>query len=324
MEDELIKKTFKEMKKRLPKADRCLDEDDLTRYVEGIMDEEEAKRIKEHLIQCPKCCDAAVSLTVALNKVDTLSVKSALPEASEKQIRRASALVSDRNKYKREYSLTESISSNLERITQSIRDFFSFGWVMQPIPVAVKSGVVAFLIILIVSTTYLYYQREGKMISEEGTTIPFLLQMDVIGRTKVASERGIPGVETIEKIIKEGDTLYSDDHFRVELKINKDAYVYVVFYDSSGKLQQLYPDPNIEDLKKTKANIKYSIPQEESKWFKLDKNIGKETVFILASNEPISNLQELFDSTKGLKEKQFLKEFENRGITVTTRSFNHK
>ena len=314
MEDKLIKEVFIEMKKKLPKAGRCLEQDDIARYVEGIMDEEGAKKVKKHLVQCSKCYDEIVSLTVASNKVDTLSIEEALPEASEKQIQRASALAGDKSKFERKYHFKESISTNLENITQSIREFFGFGWIMQPIPVAVRSGVVAFLVILIVSTTYIFYQ------GTQGINV----QMDVIGKTRGASERGVPGEELVPKVIKERDTLYSGDFFQINFEIDQDAYVCVVLYGSSGKLQQLYPDPNIEALQKTKANIKYSVPQEERKWFKLDKNIGKERVFILASNEPISNLQEIFDSSKGLNEKPFLKAFENRGITVTTRSFNHK
>jgi hypothetical protein len=253
---------------------------------------------------------------VASNKVDTLSIEEALPEASEKQIQRASALADDKSKYKKKYHFKESISTNLENITQSIREFFSFGWIMQPIPVAVKSGVVAFLVILIVSTTFIYYQGSKEIV----------VQMNVMGNTRGASERGIPGEKLIPKDINEGDTLYSGDFFQINFEIDQDAYLYVLFHGSTKNLQQKHPDPQVKVHQKTKAKTKYIIPQTEGKLYRLDENTGTETIFILASSKPINNLQEIIDDASGLAKEEIIEmiKTKNKRITVETRSFEHK
>ena len=309
MEDELIKKSFKEMKKKLPKGGKCPDEDDLARFAEGIMDEGEAKKIKEHLLLCSKCCDDYATLTMALNKVDSFPPEEDLPEVSDKQMKRVYAIADDKDK--KRHSPSGTISSNLENITQSIKDFFSFDWRMQPIPVAVKSGAMAFLVILIISTSYVYYQQGDEII----------LQMDVIGKVRVTSERGIPKEEIIEKIIKEGDTLSSGDHFQIKFGLDQDAYVYVLIYDSVGKL---YPAPEVEIPLKVKGKEKHTILPDEKRGYKLGDNIGEETVIILASDKPIRNFQETLNSFQGLPLEQVLKALKTKATVVKTLSFKHQ
>ena len=115
MEDKLIKEAFSERKEGLPKTGECPDEAELARFLEGIMDGKEAKGIEEHLVSCSTCCDYVVSL----NKVINFQAEERLPEVPDEQIKQISALV----KEKKGYSFSESISNNIEQITQSIKDF---------------------------------------------------------------------------------------------------------------------------------------------------------------------------------------------------------
>jgi hypothetical protein len=301
MEDKLIRKIFDEMKEELPKTGECPDEADLVCFAEGIMDEKKTERIEKHLISCSKCCDYVVSL----NKVINFSAEERLPEVPTEQLRKVSALVKDREK---------DILSNLERITQFIKEFFSFDWIAQPIPVAVKSGAVVFLVLLIVSTTFLYRQQRE----------PLSLQMEVIGKTRVITTRGTPGEEIVEKIIKEGDTLYSNGYCRINFELDQDGYAYVLLYDSTNKLHQLYPDYDTAILQKVKAKTKYTIPEGEDNWFRLDDYTGTETVFILASSKPISGLRETFADLQGLSREEVVKTLKSKARVVKVLSFKHQ
>lgn len=300
MEDELIKKAFKEMKKEMAKPGKCPDEADLARFTEGIMDEKESEGIEEHLVYCSKCCDYVVSL----NKVVQFQAEEDLPEVPAWQVRRVSALVEDKKKRIRKKGTT----TILEDIAQSIREFFSFDWMTQPIPVAVRSGALAFLVVVVISTTFFYYR-----------TPSLGLHMEVMGKPgAISAMRGKP------KIIKEGDTLFSNDYCRINFQLEQDAYTYVIYHDSTGNLHQLYPDPALAAPQKIKANTKYTIPKEEENWFKLDDNTGTETVFVLASKKPINGLQETFDIVQGSSKEEILEVFKDRAAVVKVLSFKHQ
>jgi len=306
MEDKRIKEAFKEMRKGLSKLEKCPDEADLACFEEGTLDERERERIEKHLISCSKCCD----YVVCLNKVINFSEEESLPEIPTGQLKKVSALVKGREKDVR----TKDITSSLKGIIQSMREFFDFSWIAQPIPVAVRSGALALLVLLIVSTTFLYRQQGA----------PISVTMEVIGKTSAIATRGMPGGETIEKIVKDGDTLYSDDYCRINFELDQDAYAYVLYYDSTGKLHQLYPDPATEILQKVKGRTVYTIPEGKKEWFQLDNHTGTETVFVLASSKPISDLKEMFAAVQGKSGEEALEVLKGKATVAKVLSFKHQ
>jgi hypothetical protein len=300
MEDKLIKKTFREMKKGLSINGKCPDEADLACFAEGIMDEKERERVEGHLVSCSKCCD----YVVCLNKVIHFSEEESLPEIPTGQLEKVSVLVKGGEK---------DVASSLTGIIQSMREFFNFSWIAQPIPVAVRSGALALLVLLMVSTTFFYYQQ----------STPLNLQMEVIGKSGVEATRGIPG-KKVEKIIDEGDAFLSNDYCRINFQIDHDAYAYVLFHDSMGKLHQLYPDPAIENPQKAKGKVKYTIPQGENNWYKLNDHIGTETVFVLASKKPIADLKRDLNSIQSLNKEDLLELFKTKANVLKVLSFKHE
>ena len=308
MENELIKKALREMKNKLPIVEKCPDEADLSRFAEGTTDEKESEGIAEHLVSCSTCCDYVVSL----NKVINFPSEERLPEVPDEQLRKVCevcVLPKDKKKVR-----LESIASSLARITQSIKELFTFNWVAQPVPVAVRSGALALVVLLVVSTTFLYFQQEGEM----------GVYMEIVGKTRTIPTRGLPGGKAIEKIIKEGDTLYSDDYCRINFELDQDAYAYVLYYDSSSKLRQLYPDPAIAIPQKTKGNTKYTVPEGENNWFQLDDHRGTETVFVLAFREPIRDFKETINTFQGKSAEEALELFENKATVIKVLNFKHQ
>jgi hypothetical protein len=303
MENQLIKKIFSAMKKDISPMGTCPDEIDLFRFVEGSMDEKKRVLLEEHLISCPKCCDYVVSL----NKVIHFPGDEALPEVPLEQVRKVDALVKDGER-------KNGSASNLEQLFRFLKDFFSFDFIGKPLPVVVKSCAAAVVVIAMFSATYLYYQQG----------IPLSVNMEVVGKTRAITTRGTPGEKAIEAIISEGDTYFSNDYCRINFELNKDAYAYVLYYDSGGKIHQLYPDPARKTLQKLKAKTPYTVPTADDQWFQLDDNPGTETVFMLASTTPISSLQDIYPSIQGLSREAVLELFKSKAAVFKTLSFQHQ
>jgi len=115
---------------------------------------------------------------------------------------------------------------------------------------------------------------------------PLTLSMNVIGQRRETDG------SYIEVLVGEGSILRSRDHFQVHLETNNAAYVYVLLYDSQGKASQLFPDPKAPQPGFVEGGRKAAIPDKDL-WFWLDDNPGTETIYVLASEEPMSDIREL-------------------------------
>jgi hypothetical protein len=177
----------------------------------------------------------------------------------------------------------------------------------------VRSGAVAFLLILIVSAGYVYYQQ----------AMPIGVKMEVAANTRIVV-RGVPTEDRIKKIVKEGDILFSNDYCRINFELDKNAYVYVVHHDSTGTLHQLYPDPAIANPPKVKGKTSYTIPEGKDNWFQLDDHSGKETIFLLASNRPIPDFNSTIDKVSGLSREEVAKNLEREGRILKVLNFEHR
>ena len=298
MEDKLIKTAFKEMKRKMPTHKGCPDEADICRFVEGGMDEKASEGIEKHLVSCPTCCDYVVSL----NRVINFSEEENLPEVPPEQIQAVDRLVKGGD------------SRAKGGLFKSLKDFLSLDWMMQPMPVMVKSCAAALVVLFIFSTLYIYYQQSTSL----------GVRMELVSKASPITTRGTTGDKEVEKIIKEGDTLYSNDFCRITFELGKNAYAYILYYDSKDTLKQLYPDPGAIIPQKIMANTTYVIPPGEDSWFQLDEQTGEETVFMLASEKPLSNLKEVYPSLQGASREEVLTTLQSKAPVVKVLNFQHK
>jgi len=303
MENKLIKRAFAAIQKEVTPKGTCPDEMELSCFAEGGMDEKKRVLVEEHLVSCPKCCD----YVVALHRVIHFPGDETLPGVPQEQVRKVNVLVKDRGREK------DSVS-NLQRLSRFLKDFFSFDFIGQPLPLAVKSCAAAAVVILMFFATYFYYQQ----------TIPLSVTMEVVGKTRVMATRGTPGEKTVETIIKEGDTLFANDYCRINFELNRDAYAYVLYYDSKGEIHQLFPDPASKTPQEIKANTPYTVPAADDQWFQLDHNRGTETVFMVASTTPISSLKDMYPSIQGLSREAVLDLFKSSAPVFKVLSFQHQ
>ncbi|MFA5834134.1 MAG: DUF4384 domain-containing protein [Bacteroidota bacterium] len=106
-----------------------------------------------------------------------------------------------------------------------------------------------------------------------------------VAKVGVAAERKIAMV-TRDTILRTGD------EFKMVVNLQKKCYVYIIHKSSANELSVLYPysfDAQFE-LEKN-----YYLPKGRS-WFKLDKNVGTETFYIMASQERLTDLEQQLTS----------------------------
>ena len=308
MEAKLLKETYSKVRKAIKKKGECPDEADLCRFAEGLMDERETGRVEAHLVSCPTCCD----YVVALNRVIQFPAEEKLPDVPEEQIRKASqacAIELDKG-----IRMPKQVKEGLaDQVIGFFKQFFSFDWLAQPLPVMVRSGAAALLLILIVSAGYVYYQQ----------AMPIGVKMEVAANTRIVV-RGVPTEDRIKKIVEEGDILFSNDYCRINFELDKNAYVYVVHHDAKGTLHQLYPDPAVENPQKVKGKTSYTIPEGQDNWFQLDDHTGKETIFLLASNRPIRDFNATIDIISSLDREVVAQNMESKGRILKVLNFEHR
>jgi hypothetical protein len=84
--------------------------------------------------------------------------------------------------------------------------------------------------------------------------------------------------------------LKTGDEIKMLVKLTKDCYVYVVYLDSQGELNLLFPY-SIRQLQTDYIIGKpYYIPKGRT-WMKMDQNTGRETFFLVASTERLLSLE---------------------------------
>ena len=115
---------------------------------------------------------------------------------------------------------------------------------------------------------------------------PLSLRMNIIGQRKE------PDGSYTEVVVSEGSVLRSYDNFQVHVETNRPSYVYVLIYDSQGKAEQLFPDAKIDQPGFVETGRQVVIPRRDL-WFWLDEHTGTETIYVLASEKPMSDVQRL-------------------------------
>ena len=140
------------------------------------------------------------------------------------------------------------------------------------------------------------------------------------------------GVGELKKI-KNGDTLTSGDHYKIVFTPDKDCFVYIFQVDSSGQVFQLFPmeslrGARVNQFNPVKQGKKYVLPSPD-KAFLLDKKVGIERIYFIASHDQNKKLESLYaELTTVVKRKnssrvkntrsKLDKYFTRRGIKVVS------
>jgi CHAT domain/Domain of unknown function (DUF4384) len=141
---------------------------------------------------------------------------------------------------------------------------------------------------------------------------PLTLSMNIIGQRKE------PDGSYTEVLVNEGSVLRSYDNFQVHLETNRPAYVYILLYDSQDKASQLFPDPKIDQRGFLEQGRKVVVPGRDL-WFWLDEHTGTETIYVLTSEKPMSDIQGLLAKMEAVDDagkKRVAQEIKQRIATV--------
>jgi YD repeat-containing protein len=118
---------------------------------------------------------------------------------------------------------------------------------------------------------------------------PLNLEMAVI-----ASRRHRSGRDEFLGAVRDGGPLRSNDDLKVHFRTNADAYVYFIWVDTHGKASLQFPSRSAGLDNRVEGGKLYSAPEKASDWYYLDENTGAETLYLVASYEPLADLARLF------------------------------
>ncbi|MFH2044777.1 MAG: DUF4384 domain-containing protein [Pseudomonadota bacterium] len=259
-------------------VDECHMADQTSAYAFGELGPEESGKVKDHLNTCRYCLDLFMDIRMAEEEAKDEKVE-VLP-------RLQSAIDKDK----------KPVVSILQKIGAAISDFFGKGFSLKPVAAFAT-------VLLILGGIYMLQDKSGS---------PYAIQIMLQGRTQSGFRGGQP--EYNEFQVKPGGEMKSGDYFRFQTKIDKDAYVYVVFQDSSGSIESLE--------KGLIAGGKDFFLPDGNKWYHLDKNTGTEKLYLLASKNKIEDFAKRIEDLKSGGIETIGKIFPK--ATVQSFSFEHQ
>lgn len=253
-----------------------------TAYAFGELDPNEVEKVKEHIHTCRYCLDLVMDIKMAEQDAEAvMGEKVEVLPSLQKAI--------DKGK-----KPSESI---WDRIGEAISGFFGPGVGFKP---------VAAMAVLLLCVG-VYFLWDG--ISPDK---PYSIQLMMQGRSQVGFRGGQPEYKKFQ--VEPGGEIHSGDYFRFKAKIDSDAFVYLVFQDSTGKIGSL-------EKGMIAGGTTFFIPAG-NKWFQLDKNTGTEKVFLLAAKNEIEDFDKKIEELKttgiGSLEKVFPE------ATIQSFSFEHR
>ncbi len=98
--------------------------------------------------------------------------------------------------------------------------------------------------------------------------------------------------------INQGDVLHSNDSYKIIFTPEEDSYIYIFQKDSANLIFQLFPMERFKNIQLNNTNPvqsgqTYYLPSK-SQSFILDKQIGTETIYFLAAQQPDTALEKQF------------------------------
>jgi hypothetical protein len=120
------------------------------------------------------------------------------------------------------------------------------------------------------------------------------LDYSIVARTRKENP-GETGERFEQVPLLPGGRLRSGDQFKIEFSADRDGYVYILNFDSSGQALVLFPHAGIALGNEVKAGARYQLPPREHDWYYLDNVPGRESLYLISTPFPIQNLDRLID-----------------------------
>jgi len=101
--------------------------------------------------------------------------------------------------------------------------------------------------------------------------------------------------------VTDNSVLNSGDFIRIDFEMESKAFFYVILKSSNGDYSLFHSSSNLKGKSTTEA-ISTSL-----KWLEMDNKVGTETIYLISSKEPLSNLEDLFEEYQEVKKKLKIK-----------------
>lgn len=115
--------------------------------------------------------------------------------------------------------------------------------------------------------------------------------------------------------------LRSGDQFKMMVELENDCFVYVIYQNAQDGMKLLFPYTlNQFGTDYVKAK-KYYIPMGDA-WFELDQHAGRETFYLLASTERLSDLEGYFaeyENSDSVKRSDLIRSITEKIQTLSER-----
>ncbi len=279
--DEEIKAAYRRIKTGMKTKgkSKCLDEETLISYLEKRLNKAEVEAVEKHLSLCAQCSE----YVIVMNRVLQMDAGEKLPQVPDEMIKKAKSLVKKHREGIGMKKPTKSARSIGEWIAQVFPP-------LRPIPLALGTVAVALLVVVSIFTLY----EKGPGPDDEITSPFFDLTASLTGKSPSHTVRGAQKGVPNRVLIEHEGVLRSGDEFQVCFNASQDAYIYLFIKDSKGEVGLL---PKIKQPIRVIKDNEYVIPAKD-KWFFLDKNVGKETIYIIATENPLDATESVMSTLK--------------------------
>ena len=274
-------KAFMKEKDNMPED--CPMADKIPEYAFGELDSEEERKVREHIKTCRYCLDMYMDIRLAeedaeKTKDEPVEVLPGLQKAIDKG--------------------KEPQVSLMDKIREAMSDFFGQGFGFRPVTALATVALLVFV---------------GIYVFQNITpNDPYAIHLMLQGRTQTGLRGGQPEYKEFQ--VEPGGVLNSGDYFRFQVKIDADAYVYVVFRDSSGEIQS-------QEFGFVAEQTDLMLP-DETNWFRLDETVGTESLYLLASRKQIDDFDRRIEELKNQGVQSIGKVFPD--ATIKSFSFEHR
>jgi hypothetical protein len=95
--------------------------------------------------------------------------------------------------------------------------------------------------------------------------------------------------------ITQDTTLKTGDQLKMLVELRKPCFVYVIHHGPQGEVHWLFPVSTQQFEADYQTAKRYDIPPGDA-WFKLDEQVGRETFYLLASAERLTDLETLLST----------------------------
>jgi len=262
-----IKQVSAKIKNMSPKPDVCPSEEQLAAYLEGGLVQDEIDSIEEHMAVCDDCIENILSLSE--KKSSGLFVKG--EPVPKDMILKAKS-----------HMKPQKMPTLMERMTDWFADFK-----LMP-----AMATVSVALIVLAIGIFMVQSPDDPL-----KDAPLSVKLDVMARVPT----GMPtrGSDIKYKIVEvgKGDSLKTGDSFKIKYQVKEEAYVYLLSLDSQGNISKIFPEKDTIQPVKIEPNKVYTFPHHD-KWFVLDDNTGKETLYLIASRKPIEDVNKRIGELK--------------------------